>query len=224
MIDSSENVFKRTTIYDTSQCFHDDYFNQTIPVAEEKNDSSSRNGSIFNEVESTVFRNDNHSNDTNSNSDSHICSDSYNHSSFVHTYAQNKSIESRSLNGVSTVNCTHARYNQKTIKCASLDACGLRRKVQYPEFCSLVDQYDLFCVCETKLDTYDEIKLSGYEFLSQCRKQKCFRKSGGIGFLLKILSLSMSLWLIQSQITFYGLNWTNVLSLHCSWCCAVWRP
>ena len=35
-------------------------------------DSSSRNGSIFNEVESTVFRNDNHSNDTNNNSDSHI--------------------------------------------------------------------------------------------------------------------------------------------------------
>ena len=35
MIDSSENVFERTTIYDTSQCFHDDHFNQTIPVAEE---------------------------------------------------------------------------------------------------------------------------------------------------------------------------------------------
>ena len=83
-------------------------------------DSSSRNGSIFNEVESTVFRNDNPSNDTNNISDSHICSDSYNHSSFVHTNAQNKSIENRSLNGVTTVNCTHARYNQKTIKCASL--------------------------------------------------------------------------------------------------------
>ena len=35
MIGSSKNVFERTTIYDTSQCFHDDYFNQTIPVAEE---------------------------------------------------------------------------------------------------------------------------------------------------------------------------------------------
>ena len=25
-------MFERTTIYDTSQCFHDDYFNQTTPV------------------------------------------------------------------------------------------------------------------------------------------------------------------------------------------------
>ena len=40
-------------------------------------------------------------------------------------------------------------------------------------------------MCETKLDAYDEIKLSGHEFLSQCRKQKCFRKSGGIGVFVK---------------------------------------
>ena len=41
MTDSSENVFKRTTIYDNL-----------------KFDSSSQNGSISNEVKSTVFRNE----------------------------------------------------------------------------------------------------------------------------------------------------------------------
>ena len=70
--------------------------------------------------------------------------------------------------------------------------------MQYPEFCSLVDQYDLFCVCETKLDAYDEIKLSGYEFLSQCRKQKCFRKSGGIGVFVKD-TISEHVSLIDSE-------------------------
>ena len=35
------------------------------------------------------------------------------------------------------------------------------------------------------LDKYDDINLPGYVFLSQCRKQKYIRKSGGIGVFVK---------------------------------------
>ena len=50
--------------------------------------------------------------------------------------------------------------------------CGLRRKILYPKFTELVSQFDIFCVSETKLDDYDIISIDGYDFFSQCRKQK----------------------------------------------------
>ena len=75
--------------------------------------------------------------------------------------------------------------NDKSLKFASLNVCGLKRKVLYPEFSSLVNNYDMLSVCETKLDRYDLIELPGYVFFSQCRKQKYIRKSGGIGVFIK---------------------------------------
>ena len=50
--------------------------------------------------------------------------------------------------------------------------CGIKRKLLYPELYELISEYDLFCVTETKIDSYDIIALPGYKFLSQTRKQK----------------------------------------------------
>ncbi|MEW8547180.1 MAG: endonuclease/exonuclease/phosphatase family protein, partial [Candidatus Thiodiazotropha sp.] len=72
-----------------------------------------------------------------------------------------------------------------TLKCGSLNVCGIKRKMQYPELCELICNYDLFCVTETKIDNHDIITLPGYNFLSQSRKQKYLRKSGGIGVFVK---------------------------------------
>ena len=69
--------------------------------------------------------------------------------------------------------------------CASLNVCGLERKLHYPDFCELVNKYDLFCVCETKLEKYDVIDLHSCTFISQCRKQKFIRKSGGLGVFVR---------------------------------------
>ena len=38
---------------------------------------------------------------------------------------------------------------------------------------------------ETKLDDLDTIDIDGYDFLSQSRKQKYVRKSGGLGVFIK---------------------------------------
>lgn len=75
--------------------------------------------------------------------------------------------------------------SKKSFKFASLNVCGLKRKVLFPEFSSLVNNYDVFSVCETKLDKYDFIDLPDCVFISQCRKQKHIRKSGGIGIFVK---------------------------------------
>lgn len=63
--------------------------------------------------------------------------------------------------------------------------CGLKRRLHYPEFQSLISNYDVFCVQETKLDNTDVISLNNYTFLSQIRKQKFMRRSGGIGVSIK---------------------------------------
>ncbi|MCG8113215.1 MAG: reverse transcriptase domain-containing protein [Candidatus Thiodiazotropha taylori] len=86
----------------------------------------------------------------------------------------------------------------KSLKCASLNVCGLKRRLLYPEFCEIINDYDIFCVCETKLDRYDVIELNGYKFISQCRKQKYIRKSGGLGVFVRN-NLSNYVSLIESD-------------------------
>ena len=72
-----------------------------------------------------------------------------------------------------------------TLSVASLNVCGLKRRVQYPDFISFVNQYDVVCLAETKLDEADVILLDGYTFISQPRRQKYLRKSGGIGIFVR---------------------------------------
>ena len=73
------------------------------------------------------------------------------------------------------------RGQKDRLICASY----IRRKLLYPEFCNLIQEYDLFCVIETKVDSSDIIGLRCYKFFSQCRKQRFIRKSGGIGVFVK---------------------------------------
>ena len=66
-----------------------------------------------------------------------------------------------------------------------LNVCGLKSRLQYPEFSDTLSNYDIFCVTETKLDYTDVISMPGYTFLSQERKQMFIRKSGGIGIFFR---------------------------------------
>ena len=76
---------------------------------------------------------------------------------------------------------SHINSNQNNcksfqLKCGSLNVCGIRRKLQYPEFRELISNYDLFCVTESKLDNYDIVDVPGYKFISQTRRQKCLHR------------------------------------------------
>ena len=55
----------------------------------------------------------------------------------------------------------------------------------YPEYSSLITEYDLFLVTETKLDSADLVCIDGYTFKSKPRLQIFIRKSGGIGIFVK---------------------------------------
>ena len=66
-----------------------------------------------------------------------------------------------------------------------LNVCGIKNRIQYPDFCETVCKYDIFFVSETHLDCFDIINLNGYDFISKPRTQKYFRKSGGLGAFVK---------------------------------------
>ena len=75
--------------------------------------------------------------------------------------------------------------NTKTrLNIASINVCGLKSRVNYPEFIQLIQRYDIVCISETKLDQYDIIECPNYTFLSKPRTEKYKRKSGGIGFFV----------------------------------------
>jgi len=59
--------------------------------------------------------------------------------------------------------------------------CGLRPRLDCPDFIDLIHKYEIFCCTETKLDTSDIIDIDSYQYFSQPRKQKYIRKSGGLG-------------------------------------------
>ncbi|MEW8548622.1 MAG: reverse transcriptase family protein [Candidatus Thiodiazotropha sp.] len=61
-----------------------------------------------------------------------------------------------------------------------MNVCGLKRRAQYPDFIDMVENYDLLCFTETKIDETDIISFPGYCNFSQPRKQSYQRKSGGI--------------------------------------------
>lgn len=72
-----------------------------------------------------------------------------------------------------------------SLRVGTMNVCSLIPKLNYPEFTDKIMEYDIFGVLETKTDRYDVISIDGYDYVQQPRKQKYFRKSGGIGVFIK---------------------------------------
>lgn len=143
-------------------------------------------------------KSDNH---RNYNEFDHLSCSSHNDNTIENESELNNNLNQKNdINLKLTTISSESTFNQskKMLKFGSLNVCGLKRKVLYPEFSKLVNDYDIFCVCETKLDRYDSIDVPGYVFFSQCRKQKFIRKSGGIGIFVK-QTLSPYITLITSD-------------------------
>lgn len=79
---------------------------------------------------------------------------------------------------------SHIAGINSNLKIGSLNVCGLKPRLNYPEFIQMVENYDILCVLETKLDEFDVIDLPNYTFLSKPRSEKSYRKSGGLGFCI----------------------------------------
>ncbi|CAG2216686.1 unnamed protein product [Mytilus edulis] len=61
-----------------------------------------------------------------------------------------------------------------------LNCCGIKSRVNYPEFKDIIDNHEIVCLVETKTDDIDVINLPGYEFKMKNRKKVTKTRSGGI--------------------------------------------
>ena len=62
----------------------------------------------------------------------------------------------------------------------SLNCCGLKTRLQYPEYEELLIENDIVCLVETKTDDIDLIEFQGYKFYMKNRRKVMNKRSGGI--------------------------------------------
>ena len=67
----------------------------------------------------------------------------------------------------------------------SLNTCGLRSKLNCPDFVDYLSKYDCIGLQETKLDDIDSVSISGYELFTKNRKQISRYRSGGIALFVR---------------------------------------
>ena len=68
--------------------------------------------------------------------------------------------------------------------------CGLKSKLNCPEFLTFLHSYDINCVQESRLDDLDKITVPGYKIFMHNRKKIARYRSGGIALLIKGESLT----------------------------------
>ena len=74
----------------------------------------------------------------------------------------------------------------KNLKILSLNVCGLVSKLKCPEFVSLINEYDLVGIQETKTDDVDShIDIPGYDIYFHNRDNISRYRSGGIALIVK---------------------------------------
>ena len=76
-------------------------------------------------------------------------------------------------------------FSTKNLKVLAINTCGLRSKLNYPEFVELIHSYDINGVQETKLDNIDSIRVPGYEIICQNRNELSRCRSGGTALIVK---------------------------------------
>ncbi|CAG2246975.1 unnamed protein product [Mytilus edulis] len=91
------------------------------------------------------------------------------------SYSYDTSGRSPSVN--STFNSNHV-INDVNILC--LNCCGIKSRMQYPEFENIIKKHDIVCFVETKTDDIDVINFPGFHFKMKNRKTVTSRRSGGI--------------------------------------------
>ena len=76
-------------------------------------------------------------------------------------------------------NCKYCK-DKNVFNILSLNCCGIKSKLNYPEFVEFISEFDILCLLETKTDDCAEINIPGYSVQMKNRKLFSNRKSGGI--------------------------------------------
>ena len=77
-------------------------------------------------------------------------------------------------------NVNECLVDKTVINIITFNVCGLKRRIQYPEFLELLNEFSILCFVETKTDDLDVIDLPGYKFVMKNRSHLNRVKSGGI--------------------------------------------
>ena len=64
-----------------------------------------------------------------------------------------------------TVNRSVSDYNNNCINLLCLNCCGIKSRLQYPEFQNMIRNHDILCFVETKTDDLDVINFPGFKFI-----------------------------------------------------------
>ena len=78
-----------------------------------------------------------------------------------------------------------------------LNVCGLKTRLCFPIFLHFINQYDILCFVETKLDDIDKIDIPGYILYTNNRYLKSCVKSGGICLAVRNNLTTQMLYLTQ---------------------------
>ena len=62
---------------------------------------------------------------------------------------------------ISYLNNVNSFVIDTDLKILCLNVCGLRKRLEYPEFIELTNDYDICCFQETKTDDYDSLFVPG---------------------------------------------------------------
>ena len=76
-------------------------------------------------------------------------------------------------------------FTVENLKFLSINTCGLKSKLRFPEFTDMINSYDIIGVQETKLDDLDSIHIPGYEIVCKHRKKISRYRSGGLAIIVK---------------------------------------
>ncbi|CAG2241563.1 unnamed protein product [Mytilus edulis] len=80
-----------------------------------------------------------------------------------------------------SLDLSHAKAtNIQNINLIYINCCGLKHKLQYPEFETLLQKHEILCFVESKTDDMDEICIPGYKIKAKNRRKISRVKSGGI--------------------------------------------
>lgn len=82
-------------------------------------------------------------------------------------------------------------FYERNLKIGTLNVCGLKKRLKYPEFVKLIEQYSILCVVETKIDESDIVNVPNYTFF---RSQELKNSNGSLvelGFLYMTHTLKM---------------------------------
>jgi exonuclease III len=56
------------------------------------------------------------------------------------------------------------------LRIASINVCALRAKLRFQEFHDFIKGFDIICLQETKLDSYDDVVIDGFQMF-QCNRK-----------------------------------------------------